>query len=318
VVKVRVAIRNKVALLAGISAIALMVPAVGASASLDPLATQSAAVAAGAQLTSIPSTVTPPVTQVTTQPFAGPGIATNCYVSAASTASIKPCALGFAGATKSIVLVGDSQAVTLASMFDSYAKKVHVRLVLLAKNGCPPWLVPVKTITLAPFPGCDAWHKFEIAAITKAAPSAIFVTGGFGMGGNATSVQKGAKALLTALAAFRARTMVLANVPWWTGTEVGPPLCYVGDPSNIQKCNRSTAAWASDYGWFRTAIKAATKPAGVRLLNTDRLLCTTSTCPVVISNHLVYYDKDHVSATYWLSIESAFQQLVVKTLAAAP
>jgi len=188
--------------------------------------------------------------------------------------------------------------------------------VVLAKEACPPWLITVETPNFAPYPQCDAWHRFTTQRIIDLKPSLIFVTGGYGANSTPAKDATGLDKLFHALAPTKATIEVLGNIPWFEGRWSGPvpPSCLAQHSTSLTECNLPYADLLASQRQFRRALETTANRAGGTFVNLDPLFCTTATCPVVVANHQVYFDAHHMFASYGAYVTPALRDLIGRRL----
>lgn len=290
--------------------VASITPAGSADAPSSTTALQKA-IKAGAKLTSLPSTTTPTLSQdVGVQELGGPMFPVRCVAESQSQTTAPICPLGDTTSHKTMVLLGDSQAHMWAPAFIAIAEAQHERLIVLAKDACPPWLTTYLTTGMSPFPQCTAFHSWSLAEIKKLHPAQIYVTGAEGPLGVSSIDLKPVTSLLNDLRKISPSTTVLSNIPWPTND---PVTCLSAHSSNIGGCNMPDGEFNSLYGKFHNTLKEAAKSSGANFANLDSLFCTKSTCPVVVADHLVYYDDYHITWQYADYVATALDQMLSST-----
>jgi hypothetical protein len=268
----------------------------------------------GATMKSLPDDTTPSLaslsgqdTEVTTT---GPLTPQRCLDYNPDQSSVPICHLGDASSSRVMVLLGDSQARMWAQAFNLVASKQHERLIILDKDGCPPWLATFLTAGLSPYPQCTAFHAFSMAEIKALHPAQIYVTGGTGAVGDIGADSSGATKLLKDLHKITADTTVLSNVPW---PVINPVTCLSAHSSDIGGCGMPYGEFESSNAQFRQALKKAAKKSGTTFADLDSLFCTTTTCPVVVNNVLVYADDFHITWQYSGYVAAALDQILKPT-----
>ena len=266
------------------------------------LAALRAKIAAGVVTTAVPLGVVPPLGPPTLS-LTGPRVPAHCVVESATQSSMDPCTFGHPSSSTTIVLLGDSTAAMWSSAFIRLATAEGLRLVLLAKTGCAPWLTPDLIFGGGRNPACDAWHRFEVAEARRLRPKAIYVTGYVGEPVASSEVPAGITRLLSALRRTSRHVTVLSNLPAVPQGQTDPAVCVMMHPTTIERCNLDVAAFESSYGWFRTALERSAAVTGARFVNLDPLFCTATTCPMVVGSHLVWRDLFHANVAYvgWTS-----------------
>lgn len=269
------------------------------------------AIKAGAKLTSLPSATTPTLQgDVGAQELGGPMFPLRCVAESESQSTAPICPLADTSSKKTMVLLGDSQAHMWAAAFIAIADAQHERLIILAKDECPPWLATYLTTGMSPFPQCTAFHTFALAEIKKLHPEQVYVTGAEGPLGVSSIDLKPVTSLLKDLRKISSSTTVLSNIPWPTDD---PVTCLSAHSGDISGCNMSDGEFDSLYGKFHKTLKEAAKASGATFANVDSLFCTKSTCPVVVANHLVYYDDYHITWQYADYVANALGEILTPT-----
>lgn len=292
----------------------------GASRSTRPVASSAglnqvrAEVAAGAALRQLPSPLIPPLNAP--PPTILGAIPSKCAILIDQVSQYQPCSLGDSASSHVMVLLGDSQAAMWIQGFDEMAKAQHLRLVVLAKLGCPPWLASYPNSSGAAFPECDAWHKFEVSSILALHPESVVIAGGTGKTWTPPAEVRAIDDLVHAISPSQAKVVILSNVPWFSSTIAGllPPQCLLQHPASLQLCDLSTAQWHRDKGSFRVVLQSAASQSGAQFVNLDDLFCTKSSCPVVVAHRQVYFDFEHIMASYGGFVHPALWELLQPAL----
>jgi hypothetical protein len=313
--RARVLIAASLLAVAPLCACATSGPAVaGAISKPSSVSALQQAIKNGVKLKSLPDDTTPSLASLSGQDTeattTGPLTPERCLDYNQDQSSVPICHLGDASSSRVMVLLGDSQARMWAEGFNLVAKEEHERLVILDKDGCPPWLATFLTAGLSPYPQCTAFHEFSIAEIKAMHPAQIYVTGGTGAVGDIGSDLVGATKLLKELRKVTSDTTVLSNVPW---PVIDPVTCLSAHPGNIGGCNMPYGEFTSTYAQFRQALKKAATKSGATFADLDPLFCSPTTCPVVVNNVLVYADDFHITWQYSAYVAAALDQILQPT-----
>jgi parallel beta-helix repeat protein len=291
-----------------------------AAAQSATLAAVQAEIQRGAQLMDLPTSLTPPLGQpevdnATTAPQAAP-----CVGISQDTASVPECVIGDVAATRTMVLYGDSQAEMWSGALDQVARRTHWRLELLLKNGCPPWLGDYLTPDFSPFAACTAWHRFAVQRINTLRPQLVVITGGVGADTRPEQDRVPAQRLLKALAPSGAKLSLMTNVPWFAGSWNGavPPSCLAQHATSLRECDLPVKTWNRSYGVLRRTLASVAATGGATLINTDPLVCSRSTCPVVVSGLQVYLDAFHIRHTYGEHVSRGLEEVMGRGLLNPP
>lgn len=204
-----------------------------------------------------------------------------CHVNNGETKS-PDCVYGVKGASKKIVLFGDSHAAQWFPTLEKLAQKRGFELISLTKSACPgPSVVKVETGKYKN-DDCSAWRENSYQRIKSIKPDAILVSG---------------------FQHFEIPAGYSSREAWWREGEVktfkaltglSPKIIYISDtphpqrdiPSciaarNLDKCNgseRSTPIFTSGY----------------LQINPTSWLCMRN-CPGVIDGIVAYRDASHLS-----------------------
>jgi hypothetical protein len=268
----------------------------------------------GARLKSLPEDTTPSLASLsgadTEMTTTGPLTPQRCLDYNSDQSSVPICDLGDASSPRTMVLLGDSQARMWAQAFNLVAAKERERLIILDKDGCPPWLATFLTAGLSPYPQCTAFHAFALAEIKKLHPAQIYVTGGTGAVGDIGGDLTGATRLLKDLRTITPDTTVLSNIPW---PVINPVTCLSAHSGDIGGCSMPYGEFTSSNAQFRRALKKAAAKSGTTFADLDSLFCTTTTCPVVVNDILVYADDFHITWQYSAYVAAALDQVLTPT-----
>jgi peptidoglycan/LPS O-acetylase OafA/YrhL len=260
------------------------------------------AVAAGARLIRLPSNVTPSLARAfTDRPF------TTRHCLLGDTIAVPPpdrrCTFGDVHSSRIMAVIGDSHANAWTPAIDVFAKAHHWKIILYAKAACPPGLYPnyIDPLTNRLFTECDEWRKRVWARLTELKPKVVLVTSesrtlDIDPGGMVTAIHE--------YEATGAKVIYLEDTP--SPNNVGSiPDCLARNASNIQSCSLPRMAPTTRLnGFIQRRVEAdAVKRAGATLIDPTTWFCTTSVCPAVINDMIVYADNSHTTATYvrWLA-----------------
>lgn len=210
-----------------------------------------------------------------------------CHLNIEST-DLNPCLFGEKQAETKVFLVGDSHAANwipaLSSLADTYGWYVETH----TKSGCP---VLVKSVRLRgkPYEECRIWGEKVLERIKKNSPDIIV-----------TSMSAGAKlfdkeypmnkALIDTwflMSRFANKVVVIADTP---KHNVRPADCIEENPGCSSPRNK---VMRSD-----SLVSAANSVDYVQLIDMTDTVCTSTQCPMVIGNVVVWRDTHHLTATY--------------------
>jgi len=203
--------------------------------------------------------------------------------------SLTSCVFGDPAATTSVVLMGDSHARMWLPAIAPRAVAAHVRLILLAVNGC----LVLGGMNGPSFGGCGAHLASEITLINKLKPRSVLLTERTTSNTISDATWKaGMLATLRALAPSKAKLAIIGDVQAF-GWSV--PACLASYPTAIQKCsvpnpNRSVPGHESQE-------KSAARAVGAKYVDPTPWMCAKR-CSPVIGSFIAYWDSNHVTASY--------------------
>jgi peptidoglycan/LPS O-acetylase OafA/YrhL len=260
------------------------------------------AVAAGARLTALPVNVSPPLAQAANDK---PVTTRKCLVGDTIAVPVPnaTCTIGDLAATQTMAVVGDSHANAWTPALEMFAKTYHWKVVLYTKAACPPGIYPsdVDPITNRLYTQCNVWRRDVLSRIAALKPEIVLVTSEL----RTLDIDPGG--MVQAVGDYLkdgARVIYLEDTP--SPESIGPvPDCLARNPKSITTCDMSRSAPTTRLnGFIQRRIEAtAVRQAGATIIDPTPWFCTTSICPAVINNMVVYEDASHTTATYvkWLA-----------------
>lgn len=208
------------------------------------------------------------------------------------------CIIGDPQGSREMVVYGDSHALMWLPAFDSVAKSVHMKLVILSKPGCPVDMLKFRTpagVGLpagSPYTVCTQWHQWALHWISRTKPSLLVITQMPVVPGFSTRQwETGLTRLLRDVDAPHRRTVVLGNIPILPDDG---PTCLALHPDNVQFCS---GPLVTEYSPFGEAERAAARANHDLYVNPTAWFCSTA-CSPVIGRYEVYSDDSHITAAY--------------------
>jgi peptidoglycan/LPS O-acetylase OafA/YrhL len=259
------------------------------------------AVATGVKTGEAPSNLTPTTSQAAQDLPAADS--TNCHASFA-TINQGPCVYGDPAGTKTAVIVGDSHADMWLPAFNQAGLTQHWRVVDWTKSSCPVASITVYNSSLnRTYTECDTWRKSVLTRIAALKPDAIFVSDSENVVGGSVSPEQWSAANLSTLRTLQstttAKVTLIQDVPV---PAYDMPGCVAQHLSSVQKCTFSTTK-AYSFPARHRQLAADAKSAGFNVVDPQGWICTTTTCPAIVGNYLVYRDDTHLTAQFstWLA-----------------
>lgn len=221
--------------------------------------------------------------------------------------NVPECVGGQIGASKTLVLYGDSHATMWMPAFDRIGKDLGWEIHLFAKLACPLVEENVWSYQLnKPFFECQTWQSTVLNKIRDLNPDVIVATDQWKPAVKNGSIDdNGVEALwnrsfqpaVAKLKSYTNRLIVLGNVP---NIEADPATCVGQGGSSPWQC--STLRDDSEYAAINRIERKATQAVGGKYIDTMEWACTVQFCPTVIGGRVAYFDRWHFSDTYvkWL------------------
>jgi peptidoglycan/LPS O-acetylase OafA/YrhL len=274
-----------------------------------------AAVAASANLTAVPSNLTPPLADAAGDK---PAVFLNGCVRSWRDVGQSECATADTASTTTVALVGDSHAAMWNPGLEQVAEQRHWRLETLGKVTCPLQDLPITSPYLGrEYTECEQWRR-EITARLQAEHPRLIVLGSgrrYGADFGFTSYDPAWVNSLGRMVAQLRRTgatvLVLGAVPDPHSTV---PSCLSAHLTDASACSPARSLAVNDAGI--AAEKAATTASGGHYADLTALFCTAERCPVIVGNDLVYRDDNHVTIAYAQTLAPVLGALTDAALAA--
>jgi hypothetical protein len=226
-----------------------------------------------------------------------------CHRAIADVGVKTPCMYGDPAGTATVVLFGDSHAAHWFNALDAIAKQRRVRLAIVTKSACAAASVRIYDDSLKrEYHECRQFRTAALAYIATLKP-ALVVMSSNGSGGRIPSVPdtaqdqawaEGWAASVRTAAATGARVAVIEDTPWPQGDV---PECLSANATAIGTC-ASSPQQAIREPTRRRMIADAVSAVGATVIDPTSWLCTSTICPPVVGNLLVYRDGSHMTTAY--------------------
>ena len=277
-----------------------------------------AAVAAAADLKAVPSNLTPPLANATTE--LKTVLLNNCLRNVFQVEQPE-CASGDTASATTVALVGDSNATMWAPALQQVAAQRHWRLETLAKMACPPMYLPIiNPLARSEYTQCEQWRAQILARLRAEHPRLVVVSmgrrygAGYGWPSGFTSYDSAWITSLTGLVqqvrGLGAQVLVLGPIPF---PHAVVPICLSAHLDDATACSPARSTAVNQAGI--AAETAATKAGGGHYADITDLFCTDQRCPVIVGNTLVYYDASHLTLEYGRLLAPAIGALADRALA---
>ncbi|MHB1931359.1 MAG: acyltransferase family protein, partial [Acidimicrobiales bacterium] len=267
------------------------------AASLTP-AQLTADLEAGVRTKVVPANLTPPLAQ------AGgsfPVIVENgCHLQHAGTRS-KPCIYGDREARTTVVLFGDSHAAAWFPALELIAVHEHWKLVDETKAGCPPVEVEIM-LGGVPYTACTTWRQNALAQIRALHPALVVAAWARyleepearplpGVANTEGSTwADGVHDVFLQLHADATHVLFVSDgptLPWLA------PDCVAGHETDVTACTVAVSE-ATRLPAVKAKEMALARGDGVIPVDPTPWFCTSSRCPVIVGNIILYRDMAHM------------------------
>jgi peptidoglycan/LPS O-acetylase OafA/YrhL len=256
-----------------------------------------AAVAAAANMTAVPSNLTPPLADAAADKTA---VLVNGCVRSWRDLGQAECATADTASTTTAVMVGDSHAAMWSPALQQVAEQRHWRLETLGKVTCPLQDLPITSPYLGrEYTECEQWRREIIGRLQAEHPRLIVLGSGrrygadFGFTSYDPAWVDSLGRLVAQLRSTGATVLVLGAVPDPHSTV---PTCLSAHLADAGACSPARSVAVNDAGI--AAEKAATTASGGHYADLTPLFCTAERCPVIVGNELVYRDDNHLTIAY--------------------
>ena len=235
-----------------------------------------------------------------------------CHTQMNQSPSQDPCLYGDANGKNTIVLFGDSHALSWFPAVDAFAQSRGWRLLSLTMSACPPADIPAwNPNTNQVMKNCAIWRQNAIARMASVHPTLVLITGtrGFETVDSAGHVlfgsarenvwAAGMKRTIDQIKGVTSNIILLGDTPL---SAVDPPVCLSSHPTSVLAC--STAVQIAINAQWLALEKTISTIEKTGFIDPEWWVCPSSPCPVLFNNFLIYQDGGHLTATFATSLAS--------------
>ncbi|MEX1334853.1 MAG: SGNH hydrolase domain-containing protein [Candidatus Limnocylindrales bacterium] len=244
----------------------------------------------------------------------------------AGRSDIVTCSYGPANSPTTVVLMGDSHAMQLATPIVTVAEENGWRLTTLVKKACPPVLGIHNNAQKWADDGasCRAWRWNALRWLNENPPDHVILahSDSYGIstfkgeritGHDRAPVWKaGMKRTLGAMPAS-SEVIVLGDIPY---NRVNPVGCLRRNKKNISKCVTSRQPLYKRK--IELAIEQAVTVRGATFRRFYNKVCTYDPCPIIQGDVLMYRDRGHFTATFAAQLTPTFRKMLTPLVGIAP
>lgn len=234
-----------------------------------------------------------------------------CHTQQNLTVSTASCLYGDATSKTTVVLFGDSHALSWFPAIEKLAIAKKWRLYSLTMSSCWPAAVPAwNSKTMKVMKNCSIWRASTLGRIAKLHPSLLFVAGTRGFAtvdGNGTVLTGdartnawlvGMKDTLDKLKVASQRVVLISDTPV---SAFDPPICLLAHPTSVLNCSTSIAK-AISLTWLAEEREVASEE-NVFWVDPTLWVCPTDPCSPISGNTLIYADAGHLTASFAVKLE---------------
>jgi peptidoglycan/LPS O-acetylase OafA/YrhL len=237
--------------------------------------------------------------------------AARCFQNTPGT-EVQACEYGVEGQGPTVVIVGDSHAVSWFPALEEMAGRGSAHVLGVAKSSCAFALQPVYSTRLrGPYEACAEWSQNVVEWLSDVRPDLVLVAQS---SNHRLGPRHGDPRELANVFAEAHRAVLDLGIPLrplrstpWQATE--PTECLSTERDWINACvtTRSDAL-------RHDPIILAAQGLDIPFINTAQWFCTNDTCPPVIGGVIVYRDTNHFTATYARTLSMMLEAEITKTL----
>ena len=234
-----------------------------------------------------------------------------CHVQQNLTTTPSSCFYGNRASKTSIVLFGDSHALSWFPAVEKLAIAKKWRLLSLTMSSCWPANIPAwNPYTNMLMTNCTVWRQKALAQIAKIKPYLTIVSGTRGFAtmdesGNVLSGDDRTNAWLAGMADSlnsiknaSKNTIFMSDTPYSTSSF---PDCLIESLDSYENC-ATPVLKAISTDWL-TVERDLAASVDVMWVNPTQWICNTDPCSPISGNTLIYRDGGHLTATFALQLE---------------
>ena len=235
-----------------------------------------------------------------------------CHVQQNLTSTTASCLYGNLNSKSTVILFGDSHALTWFPAIEKLAIAKKWRLLSLTMSSCWPATLPAwNPVTNVLMNNCAIWRKNALKEIALVKPYLTFVAGtrGFAtidstgaiLAGDARTEawRIGIALTLNAIKKVSKNTVLVSDTPVATSILPG---CLGGSPESIMGCTTPVTS-AIDTLWLTTERDLA-QSLNILWVNPTTWVCNTDPCSPIANETAIYRDGGHLTASFSRQLEA--------------
>jgi hypothetical protein len=245
-----------------------------------------------------------------------------CHVQQNLTATKSSCIYANAASKTTIVLFGDSHALSWFPAIEQLAINKNWKLVSLTMSSCWPSTIPAwNATTNVLMSNCAIWRANALKQIATIKPYITFVAGTRGFStidkkGNILDGTAKTNAWIagmnTTLAALHKATKNLVYLSDYPTSQLVVPDCLNDQPYALEVC-ATPVDTAISVDWLNTERIVALSNKAI-WVNPTEWVCNTDPCLPVLNNYVIYRDGGHLTATFAQTLEAPLWQALAPVI----
>jgi peptidoglycan/LPS O-acetylase OafA/YrhL len=253
----------------------------------------------------IPATLYPPLNRLYGDNYHFPR--EDCFAENGEQSIPRICRMGPNGATRTMVVFGDSHARHWMPPILWTAREDGWRVLPLVELGCGPSHYAAESP-----PGCASFVDWAVEQVRSLKPDVVLIGGQFLLSSpeQVRANVTGTRELVAAMVPLAKDVVVIGDPP----AHRQQPVDCLYREDTLAGC---TLTRTDDQIWTYRNVARATEAAGGRFLNTLGWFCFEHQCPMVIGNTIAFRDDSHVSVTYALQLRELFRDALNRARAAS-
>jgi len=238
-----------------------------------------------------------------------------CHTQQNMIQNLNKCEYGNLKSKTTVVLFGDSHALSWFPAFEKLAIYKNWKLVSLTMSSCWPASIPAwNSTTQILMTNCDLWRDSVFEKLSNLNAKYIFVAGTSGfatvddLGKLAVGQQReaiwrnGMSITFQKLISDATKVFYLSDYP----ISISEPTLCLSSAKRLVSCVLPLSQ-AINYEWLQVEHDVAIENGAI-FIDTTELICETDPCAPIVGHIIKYRDAGHLTATYAKSLFSEFNK----------
>jgi len=245
-----------------------------------------------------------------------------CHTQQNLAQNIAPCTYADLKSKTTIVLFGDSHALSWFPAIEKLAIAKQWKLVSLSMSSCWPADIPAWNSTKNErMDNCEIWRTSALKRIASIKPAMVFVAGtkGFStleengevsVGQSRVQIWRdGMTRTIKTIKKSTPHVIILSDTP---AAIDNPAQCMQSHVQSLMKCSHPTAE-AISVTWLTEERNIAAQTGSI-WINPTEWICNTDPCSLISGNYLIYRDAGHLTASFSKTLEAPLWQALSSQL----